>query len=199
MSRMKLFLCVCLLMSVVTGPAYADDCNIVRYVDNLDGTMTDCRSNLIWLKNANCKDVSNSILPDSTHGYLDWYYAMKWVKGLQHGICGLTDGSSAGDWRLPTKTEWMAMVISAKKQSFTWPALTNAAGTAKWTNSQTWDFQDVVEFYYWSSTTSPFDTGHAWYLYMVNGSWYEGTKAYYFNFWPVRGGQSASFDSLTLE
>jgi hypothetical protein len=199
MSRTKLFLCGCLLVLVVTASAYADDCNIVRYVDNLDGTMTDCRSNLIWLKNARCGDVSNSITPSTEHGYLTWYDAMEWVKGLQNGICGLTDGSSAGDWRLPTKTELMAMVISAKKQGFTDPVFTNAAGTAKWANSQIYDFQNVQLHYYWSSSTSPFGTDHAWYLYTGYGSWYEGTKVNVFYFWPVRAGQSASFDSLTLE
>lgn len=43
------------IMSVMSTVFAADDCNIVRYVDNLDGTMTDCRSNLIWLKDTNCK------------------------------------------------------------------------------------------------------------------------------------------------
>jgi uncharacterized protein (TIGR02145 family) len=198
MSRTKLFLCVSLLVLVPTVSAYADDCHIVRYVDNLDGTMTDCRSNLIWLKNAGCTDASNSVAPHLPEGYLIWNDAMKWVKGLQDGICGLTDGSSPGDWRLPSKTEWMAMVISAKKQGFTNPAFTNAAGTAQWTDSQTYDFQSLRNGTYWSSNT--FSNTEAWGVNTPDGSTAHGSKATTFVYvWPVRAGQSASFDSLILE
>jgi uncharacterized protein (TIGR02145 family) len=190
MSRTKLFLCVSLLVLVPTMSAYADDCNIVRYVDNLDGTMTDCRSNLIWLTNAGCTGA----------GYLNWWEAMIWMQGLQDGICGLTDGSLPGDWRLPTRTEWMAMIISATKQGFTNPAFTNAAGTAQWTNSQTYDFQNLhISDFYWSSTRAS-DTS-AWGADMYAGTVASASKtsSTLNHVWPVRAGQSASFHSLILE
>jgi hypothetical protein len=55
--------------------------------------VTDNLTNLIWLKNANCD------------GQKDWNEAETWAANLASGTCGLSDGSSAGDWRLPTKTE----------------------------------------------------------------------------------------------
>jgi hypothetical protein len=88
--------------------AYAADCNNGgRYEISGRGTVTDCRTGLIWLQDANCKDSLGLTGIDKSQGYLNWYNAMKWVAALGGGYCGLFDGSSAGDWRLPTKTEWM--------------------------------------------------------------------------------------------
>ncbi|MBF0527283.1 MAG: S8 family serine peptidase, partial [Deltaproteobacteria bacterium] len=60
-----------------------------RFTDNNDGTVTDNLSGLIWLKNANCFSTQT------------WTAALVDVNGLANGNCGLTDGSYAGDWRLP--------------------------------------------------------------------------------------------------
>ena len=79
-----------------------------RYEDNGNGTISDCRTGLVWLKNANC-----------IGGALDWNSAASWVANLSNSMCGLSDGSEVGDWRMPTKTEWMTMVSSARKQGFT--------------------------------------------------------------------------------
>ncbi len=44
--------------------AYAADCNNGgRYENNNNGTVTDCRTGLIWLWNANCEDAAGGILP----------------------------------------------------------------------------------------------------------------------------------------
>ncbi|OAD19361.1 thrombospondin type 3 repeat-containing OmpA/MotB protein [Candidatus Thiomargarita nelsonii] len=61
-----------------------------RYSDNGDGTVTDNRSGLIWLKNANC------------FGKQKLKIAMQSAANLADGQCGLRDGSRRGDWRLPT-------------------------------------------------------------------------------------------------
>jgi hypothetical protein len=87
-----------------------------RYIDNGDGTVTDNRTGLIWLKNANC------------FGRKDWKTAMQLAAKLADGQCGLSDGSKPGDWRLPTKDEWKAMVDTEYKR----PVLSNAAGTGQW-------------------------------------------------------------------
>ena len=56
--------------------AYAADCNNGgRYEDMGDGTVTDCRTGMIWLKNAQCTDTSNGIA--NPKGTLTWYDAMK--------------------------------------------------------------------------------------------------------------------------
>jgi len=163
------------------------------------GTITDCRTGLVWLQDAKCLDSSNDVSPANPYGFLSWTDAMKWAAGLQSGICGLNDGSAAGDWRLPTKTEWMAMVEYAKythSPSYT-PKLTNGAGTAVWSQGDA--FNNVVTSIYWSSTTVASNESNAWGVHMGDGLMYSWSKSEIFNVWPVRGGQSGSFGSVTVE
>src|SRR5262245_46904637 len=92
-----------------------------RYVDCGNGTVTDTMTGLIWLKRADCFPESN------------WKAALQAAATLKTGDCGLTDGSSAGDWRLPTKAEWEATIAKAATLGCTFakaPALTDDAGTA---------------------------------------------------------------------
>ena len=185
--------------------AYAVDCNTgARYEDNnSNGTVTDCRTGLVWLKDAACSDQAGGVTP--TAGELTWYDAMKWAAGLYGGTistpgpCNLTDGSSAGDWRLPTKTEWMAMVAYAKKQTYS-PTLTNDAGTAVWASGTGSAFTNVQAYSYWSSTTDANSTDFAWLVYMGNGSMNNAyLKSNNVYIWPVRGGRAGSFGSVRIE
>ena len=96
--------------------AYGDECNTYRYVNNNDGTITDCRTGLIWLKNTNCTETLGGI--PKSNGYINWHDAMLWSAALRSGHCGLTDGSRAGFWRLPTVTEWMAMVRAGREKLY---------------------------------------------------------------------------------
>ena len=87
------FLSVALLLGSLPAqsrpaPPCADNAN--RYVDCGNGTVTDQVTGLIWLAEANCF---------GTQTYTD---AMTMAGTLATGQCGLTDGSVAGDWRLPT-------------------------------------------------------------------------------------------------
>ena len=66
---------------------------VPRFQDNGDGTLTDKATGLIWLRNANC------------FGTRTWNQALSDCNGLSSGQCGLTDGSSPGDWRLPSIRE----------------------------------------------------------------------------------------------
>jgi formylglycine-generating enzyme required for sulfatase activity len=101
-----------------------------------------------------------------------------------------------GAWRLPTKAEWETMVAAAKKQEYTDPALTNAAGTAQWTDGNA--FISVQLVFYWSSTTydGPWNTlidemdkrGAAWGVTMMVGYMDYGYKAERDNVWPVKVG-----------
>ena len=50
------------LLTLFGTCAYAADCNSGgRYEDMGDGTVTDCRTGLIWLKNANCSEPSTPV------------------------------------------------------------------------------------------------------------------------------------------
>ena len=64
-----------------------------NFVDNNNGTVTDMRTGLIWLKNANPCGTKN------------WTSAKTYCSNLASGMAGLTDGSKAGQWRLPTIQE----------------------------------------------------------------------------------------------
>jgi hypothetical protein len=175
--------------------AVAVDCNGGRYEDNLNGTVSDCRTGLIWLKNANCNDISGGI--PKSDGMI-WDDAQQWVAGLQNGICGLTDGSAAGDWRLPTKTEFMAMIQNAKKLHFNSPTLTDTTGTVKWTAGN--PFTNVQSHYYWTSTTLSTDATKAAEVDLsdyTSSVDYSG-KSNHELVWPVRAGNNGSYKSLLI-
>jgi hypothetical protein len=141
-----------------------------RYIDNGDGTVTDNRTGLIWLKKANC------------FGRKTWKEAMQLVAKLAHEQCGLSDGSKAGDWRLPTKEEWEAMVDTR----YTKPALSNAAGTGQWNEGEA--FSGVLTDYswYWSSTKR--GTSSAWGVNLYNGNVRSNDQTLTDYVWAVRGG-----------
>ncbi len=194
---LTLGLTVSLLLSLCLS-VYAADCNNGgRYEDNSDGTVTDCRGGLIWLKNANCLETSGGIGKGS--GYLTWYDAMKWAAGLGNGICSLADGSSAGDWRLPTETEWMAMTASAKKQGMTAPVMTDGSGVGHWVQGNIFD--NVQSAAYWSETTTIADPSVASYADLQPSLFaHFGSKvSAHFYVWPVRGGRSGTYGHLFID
>jgi len=183
-----------LFFALFSVSAHAADCsNGGRYENNSDGTATDCRTGLIWLLNANCNEVINGVNGGPPIG---WSPAHKWTSGLADGLCGLFDGSSAGDWRLPTKTEFMAMITYAKNHGMTDPTLTNGAGTGHWTTLDVFTF--VQSDNYWTSTNASNATD-VWIINMFNGALYSIPKIYGSYVWPVRGGQSGSVGSLFVE
>jgi len=114
-----------------------------RYVDCGNGTVTDRETGLIWLKRADCFPESN------------WKAALQAVAALKSGDCGLSDGSSAGEWRLPTRDEWEATVAKATALRCTFtksPSLTDDAGTSCFGNGTGSTRVGVTSKGYWSST-----------------------------------------------
>lgn len=148
-----------------------------RFTDHGDGTVTDNRTGLIWLKNANC------------FGQINWYEAMTAVADLANGQCGLTDGSFAGDWRLPERIEVLALL----DERYEYPALGNAAGTGQWEEGD--PFFDVQPGSYWSATGYENYSNAVWLvffsqgymLYYANNSF--AGKTGFCSVWPVRDGQ----------
>ena len=139
-----------------------------RFTDNLDGTVTDNLTGLIWLKTASC-------FCDRT-----WNEALSDCNGLASGFCGLTDGSNAGDWRLPNSNELASLV----HKGYFNPAIPNTEGTGQWSPGD--PFNQVQDFYYWSSTSTAYNTGKAWGMNMSHGfvDFYEKYLPFYV--WPVR-------------
>ena len=148
--------------------------NLDRFTDNGDGTVTDNLTRLVWLKNADCAGAVKN-----------WSTALSYSNALYDGCtncfgtsgdCGLSDSSSAGDWRLPNVNELHSLVVDSGQTN---PALPPGH-----------PFSGVQSSSYWSSTTYAPSTSYAWYVYLSNGHVYVGdAKTYPYYVWPVRGGQ----------
>lgn len=144
-----------------------------RFVDNGNGTVTDKLTGLIWLKNANC------------FGLVNWQTALSDANGLKGDgtQCGLTDNSTAGQWRLPNVKELQSLI----NYGFFNPALSNAVGNAKWTEGNA--FSGVQLANYWSSSSLVRSPVSAWLGNLSDGYVDSGGKSSTFYVWPVRGGQ----------
>jgi len=159
------------------GPCF-DNTN--RYVDCGNGTVTDTVTGLIWLKDEACLGSKN------------WAAANQATAGLKDGDCGggLTDHSSPGDWRLPTKDEWSATIARAVALGcFGSGGLTNDAGTACFSVGPS-SFAAVALNGWWSSTSLDTFPAQAWGAFLGNGFVFSVPKDFNpLGVWPVRGGK----------
>ena len=132
----------------VIGPAQADK----RYSDRGDGTIIDRQTNLVILKNADC------------FGKKSWEIARVVVQALAQGMCGLTDGSKAGEWQLPDKSRLPSLMDWAKSGLFS----------------------GIQTHFYWSRTPYVGAPGWSWVVYLGNGhvGRDDGQNGNYI--WPVR-------------
>ena len=133
-----------------------------RFTDNGDGTVKDHLTGLIWLKNAGCFGLGN------------WADDLSDANTLADGSCGLTDGSAAGDWRLPNVRE-LHSLIDFQHSS---PALPTGH-----------PFSLVQSIHYWSSTTDAGATARAWNVHLGSGNVGNFFKTSFGHVWPVRDGQ----------
>ncbi len=142
-----------------------------RFKDNGNGTVTDNLTRLIWLKDANA------------FGYSTWEQALSDANTLASGSHVLTDGSKAGDWRLPNVKELQSLIDFA----YVNPALSSASGKSQWVSGDT--FSGVLSEGYLSSTTSVNDTTYAWDVWLSNGAVGVAEKTNSYRVWPVRAGR----------
>jgi hypothetical protein len=180
----------------------ADPTNSDRYIDCGNGTVTDNDTGLVWLRNANCIGAAGGGTGDPP-GNVDWYTAMEFVAGLSDlpGVtdpddCGLSDGSSPGEWRLPSKAEWQAMTAAARTSGCSEPAITNDSRSDCWdqdcSDLGACSFTGVLSSYYWSSSTRTSGVTAAW-AEDIHGSPRPPREPLFkdasVGVWPVRGGQ----------
>lgn len=145
--------------------------NGTRWCDQGNGTVMDMTTGLVWLRDANC---AATVLGVDKTGSLHWDEARLWSAGLANGICGLTDGSTTGDWRLPTRNELFGIV----------------SGTEPVSSSTQIDFANLQADSYWTGTTSVADT-YARSINMATGivGTYASKSSSFLFVLPVRNGQ----------
>jgi len=137
------------------------------FTDNADGTITDGRTGLVWLKNADC------------YSYQNWDNAISATDKLNSGECGLSDGSVEGDWRLPTEDEFQGIGTDPPTIWYSgFPSVT-------WTIPGS-PFDSVQSSNYWSSTTSASNTNAVSSVYMGLGFVGYSIKTSSYYVWPIR-------------
>jgi Protein of unknown function (DUF1566) len=130
-----------------------------RFTDNGDGTVTDNMTNLVWLKNGN------------PFGLRTWDQALALCNSLADGDSGLSDGSAAGQWRLPNIREIESLV---DYNNFG-PCLPNPN-----------PFVQVRPSSYWTSTSVSAAPTEAMFIILGVGPSIFDSKEHQFFVWPVR-------------
>ncbi|MEO5377380.1 MAG: DUF1566 domain-containing protein [Magnetococcus sp. DMHC-6] len=134
------------------------------FCDNGNGTVTHAETGLVLLANANCFDV------------LMWDDAVSSVASLADGMCGLTDGSTAGEWRMPNSTQIKGFLQDIDGGEL--EVLYQASLDPIFTNMQ--------PAYYWSGTTNINSPKEAWNIFLGNGYIRYFAKSFETYVWPIR-------------
>ncbi len=133
------------------------------FTDNEDGTVTDNLTCLVWLKNVDCFG-----------GIRTWTEALGDCNTLADDLCGLSDGSVAGDWRLPNANEARSLF----DPNLSSPYLPGGH-----------PFSGAPGGAYWTSSTYTGHTNSAWYVQLGRGEvGYENKSKDGGHVWPVRSG-----------
>jgi hypothetical protein len=112
---------------------------------------------------------------DLPGGPVTWQGALDYVDTLnESGLCGRTD------WRLPNRKELFSLVDFSQHD----PAIQAGHPFVN------------VGYWYWSGTSSAFDTTSAWTVDMSEGSMDWGSKSS--RVWPVRAGQVGPEDAVAV-
>lgn len=136
-----------------------------RFTLNLDGTVTDHLTGLIWLRDAEC------------FGTKYWEAAIDAVTDFAFGLtydCLDYDERVNLGWRLPNVRELASLIDYGQSD----PAL--PVGHF---------FHDVQLASYWSSTSVVQEPDNAWMVLLNKGDIVETDKGNFKYIWPVRGGQ----------
>lgn len=117
-------------------------------MDRGDGTIADTVTGLVWLKQADCIQQT-------------WAEAIAAVHSLSSGQCGLTDGSRAGNWRMPSRNEMQS--LSDRMENNHADFFAHSYLNRDYTLFQAAIFTNfVTSEYYWTSNTDAAESTRAW-------------------------------------
>lgn len=158
-----------------------------RFTDNLNGTVTDTLTGLIWSKHAN---APNRAVPGPAQNACAPFESdMTWQQALDFIAClNASNFAGAADWRLPNLNELESMVNAEAPDSsallnafFGFPGLLATTG--------------VKPSEYWTSTTNVDIPAEAWVVSLAEGDFPLSTPknnvALTSGVWPVRGASTA--------
>jgi len=130
-----------------------------RFIDNIDGTVTDKLTGLIWLQDASCWSSDN------------WSDSVGRPYGLKSGDCNLSDGSESSDWRMPNVSELRSLIDFSASD----PALPSGH-----------PFVGVSNSWYWTSTKYKPTAEYFWVISLGDGKSEGHSKWGGYLLWPVR-------------
>jgi len=172
-----------------------------RYVDLADGTVFDCKTGKMWLKQATCLGpgmwdsggAAGSIqekvadLNDTGIGtdfgcqdYIDGTYS-DWRASEMHELCGLWTSPCIGTHCCTAS----AGIVDTSQSN---PAVANAFGDGPWSEENA--FVGVDNVAYWSATGGGIEGGgidKAWDVSIGNGNVGNDDQTFELFVWPVRG------------
>lgn len=135
-----------------------------RMRDNGNGTVTDTVTGLVWLKQADCINQT-------------WTGAVAAINTLANGQCGLSDGSTAGSWRMPNRNEMQSLADRGLNNHADYFSSNFVSANAT-INSQAPVFNNFIQFqYYWTSTTNAALTNEAWTVFSCDFGVYDIAKS----------------------
>ena len=157
---------------------------IPRFTDNNNGTVTDNLTGLIWLRDASCEEYPGT----DGLGLGDWQTALTAAHTLASGLCGLSDGSTAGSWRLPNLAEAQSLLTPR----FGSPYIPDTVGHGLMTEGDPFVGEDEIDLKCWVSTSwvaTPSIGSFVQYRYGTVGL---DSKTEAHSIWPVRGSTAGS-------
>ncbi|MDZ4183746.1 MAG: hypothetical protein U1D97_02050 [Desulfuromonadales bacterium] len=142
-----------------------------RFVDCINGTVLDTKTNLLWLQDAECTILNQGTIWGISHAEAETR-----VGTLTSGVCNLNDNSEQGNWHLPTLDDFSYIIPQSQ-----------------WSEGNRFVHVGTTLPYYWTADPDP-ETEFNWFFVDVSGASTEWFGSYFENtataVWPVRAMRS---------